>query len=243
MAKVYGTNTVFEALNLNRVRKVYLLEGYSNEKMLKLINSKNLPVVYLRRNELDLMVKGNHQGIVASVKNLEPVSLESLIKKADGVELPVLIILDGLKDPHNLGSILRSADIFSAQGVIYKKKNSVSLDETVEKISTGAANYVPCCEVTNLTNTIKELKRNGYWVVGFEGEATQELTDIPKDVKLAIVIGSEGEGISRLVKENCDILLKIPMAGHGHINSLNASVACSIALYEIRRNCLNGDGK
>ena len=235
MANIYGTNTVFEALNLNRVKKVFLLEGYANDKMLKLVNSKHIPITYLRRQELDQMVKGNHQGIVAVVKNLEPVSLESLIQKANKVELPVLVMLDGLKDPHNLGSILRSADIFSAQGVIYKKKNSVSLDETVEKISTGAANYVPCCEVTNLTNTIKELKKNGYWVVGFEGEAKQELISIPKDSKLVIVIGSEGEGISRLVKENCDILLKIPMAGHGHINSLNASVACAIALYELRR--------
>ena len=235
MANIYGTNTVFEALNLNRVKKVFLLEGYSNDKMLKLVNSKHIPITYLRRQELDQMVKGNHQGIVAVVKNLEPVSLESLIQKASKVELPVLVMLDGLKDPHNLGSILRSADIFSAQGVIYKKKNSVSLDETVEKISTGAANYVPCCEVTNLSNTIKELKKNGYWVIGFEGEAKQELATIPRDSKLVIVIGSEGEGISRLVKENCDILLKIPMAGHGHINSLNASVACAIALYELRR--------
>ena len=121
------------------------------------------------------------------------------------------------------------------QGIIYKKKSSVSINDTVEKVSTGAINYVPIAEVSNLNNAIKTLKENGYWIVGFEAEGSKELSCIPKDLNLCIVIGSEGEGISHLVKQNCDMLYKIPMQGHGNINSLNASIACAIALYELNR--------
>ena len=235
MIKIFGINTVYEALLNKRVKKVYLLESFSNQKLLDLINKNDIEKIFLNRNQLDNLVDGNHQGIVALVKEIRPISLETLINKNKENKRNILIMLDGLKDPHNLGSIIRSADIFNAQGVIYKKRDSVSINDTVEKVSTGAINYIPCSEVTNLTNTIKELKNNGYWVVGFEGEAKQNITQIPKDVKLCVVIGSEGEGISRLVKENCDLLLKIPMYSHGHVNSLNASVACAIVLYELKR--------
>ena len=150
-------------------------------------------------------------------------------------EEPFILILEKIEDPHNLGSIIRSADIFNAKGIIYKKKSSVSINDTVEKVSTGAINYVPIAEVSNLNNAIKTLKENGYWIVGFEAEGSKELSYIPKDLNLCIVIGSEGEGISHLVKQNCDMLYKIPMQGHGNINSLNASIACAIALYELNR--------
>lgn len=234
MIKIFGINTVYEALLNKRVTKVYLLENFSNEKILNLLNEQHIEIIYQKRYQLDALIKGNHQGIIALAKEIHPISLENFLKNKK-TDKSILIMLDGLKDPHNLGSIIRSADIFRANGIIYKKKDSVSINDTVEKISTGAINYVPVIEVTNLTNTIKELKKQGYWIVGFEGEAKQELSTIPKDLNLCIVIGSEGEGISRLVKENCDLLLKIPMHGHGHINSLNASVACSIVLYELNR--------
>lgn len=236
MIKVYGTNTVYEALLNNRVSKIYLNKSYSDQKTLALLNKKNIAITYLDRKELDEMTnKQNHQGIVALVKEINPLDLSSLIKKVESVQFPILIILDGLKDPHNLGAIIRSADIFDVSGIIIKKRDSVSINDTVEKVSTGAINYVPICEVNNLTKAIEELKKYDYWIVGLEGEAKYTIETIPTDRKLVVIIGSEGEGISRLVKEHCDYLLKIPMAGHGHINSLNASNAAAIILYEIFR--------
>ena len=235
MIKIFGINTVYEALLNKRVKKVYLLESFSNQKLLDLINKSDIEKIFLNRNQLANLVDGNHQGIVALVKEISPISLETLINKNKENKRNILIMLDGLKDPHNLGSIIRSADIFNAKGIIYKKKSSVSINDTVEKVSTGAINYVPIAEVSNLNNAIKTLKENGYWIVGFESEGSKELSYIPKDLNLCIVIGSEGEGISRLVKQNCDMLYKIPMQGHGNINSLNASIACAIALYELNR--------
>lgn len=236
MIKVYGTNTVYEALLNNRVSKVYLNKSYSEQKTLALLNKKNMAITYLDRKELDEMTnKQNHQGIVALVKEINPFDLNSLIEKLESVQFPILLILDGLKDPHNLGAIIRSADIFNVSGIIIKKRDSVSINDTVEKVSTGAINYVPLCEVNNLTKAIEELKKHDYWIVGLEGEAKYTIETIPTDRKLVVIIGSEGEGISRLVKEHCDYLLKIPMAGHGHINSLNASNAAAIVLYEIFR--------
>lgn len=235
MIKIFGINTVYEALLNNRVKKVYLLDNFSNQKLLELIKKNNIEIIYQSRSQLDHLAGGNHQGIIAFVKEIVPISLENLISKNKTNKRNILIMLDGLKDPHNLGSIIRSADIFNASGIIYKKKSSVSINDTVEKVSTGAINYVPITEVSNLNNTIKTLKENGYRIVGFEAEGSKELSNIPKDLNLCIVIGSEGEGISRLVKENCDMLYKIPMHGHGNINSLNASIACAIALYELNR--------
>ena len=235
MIKIFGINTVYEALLNKRVKKVYLLESFSNQKLLDLINKNDIEKIFLNRNQLDNLVDGNHQGIVALVKEISPISLETLINKNKENKRNILIMLDGLKDPHNLGSIIRSVDIFNAKGIIYKKKSSVSINDTVEKVSTGAINYVPIAEVSNLNNAIKTLKENGYWIVGFEAEGSKELSYIPKDLNLCIVIGSEGEGISHLVKQNCDMLYKIPMQGHGNINSLNASIACAIALYELNR--------
>ena len=155
MIKVYGTNTVYEALLNNRVSKVYLNKSYSDQKTLALLNKKNIAITYLDRKELDEMTnKQNHQGIVALVKEINPLDLSSLIKKLESVQFPILLILDGLKDPHNLGAIIRSADIFNVSGIIIKKRDSVSINDTVEKVSTGAINYVPLCEVNNFTKAI-----------------------------------------------------------------------------------------
>ena len=233
MYKVYGTNSIYEALVNKRVLEVYLLEGYSNKKILQLIESSKISYHYVSRKKLDELVSGaNHQGIVGVARPIKPIPLESLIKRNEKNSRGLLIMLDGLKDPHNLGAIIRSCDIFNGLGIIYKQKDSVSLSETVEKVSTGAINYVPLCEVTNLSKTINTLKDNGYWIVGLDGHATMTLDELPFDRKLVVIIGSEGEGISRLVQENCDYLAKIPMNGHSNINSLNASNACAIVLYE-----------
>jgi len=233
---LFGINSVYECLLVKRVKEVFLANSFNDKKTLDEIYKQHIKVNYVDKNKLDSLSKGGvHQGIVALAKALTPISLNEALSKVKNKENPVFVMLDGLKDPHNLGAIIRTSDIFGISGVIYKKHDSVTLNETVEKVSTGATNYVPCIEVTNLTNSINDLKKEGYWVVGLEGDSKQDIKDMPKDCKLVIVIGSEGKGISRLVKENCDLLVKINMSGHGHINSLNASNAAAIALYELRR--------
>lgn len=144
------------------------------------------------------------------------------------------MILDGLEDPHNLGAILRSADATGADAIIIPKNRSVSLNQTVAKVSTGAIEYVDVVQVTNLTQTIQELKKQGYWVVGLELDGSIYYDEQDYKGNIAIVVGSEGKGISRLVKENCDVLVKIPM--YGKVNSLNASVSAGLILYEVVRN-------
>ncbi len=231
MSKIYGINTVKDSLKNQTVSKLLVIKGFKNNSLINEAKKKNVPIEYLSKEKMDQISKnGIHQGIIAEVEDYKTYSLKEVMNnKKDSV----IVMLDELSDPHNLGAILRSADIFKVDAIIYKKNNSVSLSPLVAKISTGAINYVKCVEVTNLTRTINDLKDNGYWVIGLDGTAKEEIKDIYRDRKLVIVVGSEGFGISRLVKENCDVLLKIPQ--FGHVNCLNASVACSIVLYEIRR--------
>ena len=230
---IFGTNTIMSSLKLGSVKKLYLANGYNNEKVLSLAKHNNVNIVYVQKSELDKMTHGGvHQNVVGVIKNKELLSLDNLLEKIKNIKNPLLVMLDELNDPHNLGAILRSGDAFSIDGIIFKSNNQVALTETVAKVSTGAINFVPCVQVVNLTNTIKTLKKNGFWVIGLDGSSSSTLKNIPSDVPLCLVVGSEGFGISRLVKENCDMLVKIPMTGH--VDCLNASVACSIALYQIR---------
>ena len=150
-----------------------------------------------------------------------------MLKKENGL----IVMLDGLKDPHNLGAIIRTCECAGVDGVIYKKHNSVHINETVAKVACGALEYVKVAEVNNLVSTIEELKKNGYWVVGTDGNAKNYYDEIDYKMNVVLVIGSEGEGISRLVKENCDFVVKLPM--FGIINSLNASVASGIMIYNV----------
>lgn len=232
MDKIYGINTVKSSLLLGSVRKLYVAKDFKNEEIILEAKRQKLEIILQDTKQLDNLVRGNHQGIIGLVDDYKTYSLEELINDSKKVDNPILVILDELSDPHNLGAIIRSGDAFSVNGIIYKERNSVSLNGTVAKVSTGAINYVKCSEVVNLTNTIKRLKKEGFWVIGLDGDGKSDLKSAPSNCPLAIVIGSEGYGISRLVKENCDLILKIPMSGH--VNSLNASVACSIVLYELR---------
>ena len=181
-----------------------------------------------------MLASGNHQGIVAEVEEYGYVSLEEVIKKHKDDKNVSLAILDGLEDPHNLGAILRSADASGIDGIIIPKNRSVQLSSTVAKVSTGAIEYVDVIQVVNLVNTIKTLKENGYWIIGLELDGSVDYRKQDYTGKIAVIIGSEGRGISKLVKENCDYLVNIPMVGH--VNSLNASVSASILFYEILRN-------
>lgn len=230
---IYGKNMVLEALrNKDKIKKVYLSKN--NLDLIEKYKQKISKIQISSIKELDMLASGNHQGIVAEVEEYGYVSLEEVIKKHKDDKNVSLAILDGLEDPHNLGAILRSADASGIDGIIIPKNRSVQLSSTVAKVSTGAIEYVDVIQVVNLVNTIKTLKENGYWIIGLELDGSVDYRKQDYTGKIAVIIGSEGRGISKLVKENCDYLVNIPMVGH--VNSLNASVSASILFYEILRN-------
>lgn len=230
---IYGKNMVLEALrNKDKIKKVYLTKN--NLDLIEKYKQKISKIQISSIKELDMLASGNHQGIVAEVEEYGYVSLEEVIKKHKDDKNVSLAILDGLEDPHNLGAILRSADASGIDGIIIPKNRSVQLSSTVAKVSTGAIEYVNVIQVVNLVNTIKTLKENGYWIIGLELDGSVDYRKQDYTGKIAVIIGSEGRGISKLVKENCDYLVNIPMVGH--VNSLNASVSASILFYEILRN-------
>ncbi len=226
---ITGKNTVLEAIKAGRkVFELYYLKG-SNTDILELANSKNIKVIEYDKFNLGKLLPSHNQGIGALVEDYKYITLESAMKKEGSNKL--FVMLDSIEDPHNLGAILRSADAFKVDAVIIPKNRSVKLNSTVAKVSTGAIEYVDVVEVTNLNQTIKKLKDNGFWIVGTEMETDQTIHDINVDTNLCVVLGNEGKGITRLVKENCDYLVKIPMSGH--VNSLNASVSAALVIYEI----------
>lgn len=178
------------------------------------------------------MCKGLHQGIILEVEDLKTYDLEETLNNINK-EYPLIVILDHIEDPHNFGAIIRSCEAFGIDAIIIPNDRSVDITSTVVKVSVGTVEKVKIVKVINLNNTIKKLKDYGYWIVGTDMEGIP-YTDIDYKTKIAIVIGNEGKGISRLVSENCDYLAKIPMKGT--VNSLNASVACGIFLSEINRS-------
>ena len=221
---VYGRNSFFEALDNRRIIKAYVL----NDREIK---DRGIPYEIVDRKTLDRMSSsGNHQGYLAEVKEYRLSRVEDMVREKNGL----IVVLDGLEDVHNLGAIIRTCECVGADGVIYKSHHSVKVNDTVAKIASGALEYVKVAEVNNLVNTLKQLKKHGYWIVGSDGSATQMYTDIDYDMNIVLIIGSEGKGMSRLVKEECDFIVKLPMKGH--VTSLNASVAAGILLYNIERS-------
>jgi len=231
--KIVSTNAIRGAIESNYCFELFITEKTRQKDLIALAKKKNVKVSEVSKEKLDQLFGTNHQGVCAYAKPVYTVGLEEIIHESKKVKNPIIVMLDELTDPHNLGAILRTCDAFNISGVIYKKRGNVSLNETVVKTSTGAAYFVKCAEVSNLSNAIKILKKNGFWAVALDGESNLLLKDVPHDVPLVVVVGSEGYGISRLNKKNCDMVAKIPMTGN--VNCLNASVACSIALYELRR--------
>ena len=232
---IYGKNPVIEAINAKKALKVFLTANFNDQKILTLIKNNKIAVVSVSPNEMDKMANGGvHQGIAAELKPYQTVSLEEIIAKAKKKEKKIIVMLDGIEDPHNLGAILRSADVFEASGIVLPKHNSVSLNATVAKTSAGAINYVPVAVVNNLNQAIKTLKEEGYWVVATDGSAQISYSSIKYDFPVVVVIGSEGKGVSPLVLKNSDYIVKIPQ--YGHVNSLNASVAAGILLAEVHKS-------
>lgn len=216
---VYGRNVIKDYKNL---KKVYVQDSLKNSELVKNIN---VPIKYLNKRELDKMVSGNHQGIVGEVEDYKYFELNDL-------DNDVIVILDHLEDSHNLGAIIRTCEAAGFDNIIIPKNRSVSINGTVVKTSVGTIERVKIAQVTNLNNAIQTLKKKGYWIIGTDMIGT-DYKELDYNGKVAIVIGNEGVGISRLVKENCDFIATIPM--NGQVNSLNASVAAGVLLFEILR--------
>ena len=237
---VYGLHAVQAMLERapKRVRQLKVQRGRLDARMqalLELAESEALDIERVMPDELDRLADGGvHQGVVAAVTASQLWSEEMLghlLDKEEGV--PLLLVLDGVTDPHNLGACLRSADAAGAQAVIIPRDRSASLSPTVRKVACGAAETVPLVAVTNLSRTLKQLQQRGLWVVGTAGEAEQLLYDIDLKVPSVIVMGAEGTGMRRLTREHCDYLAKLPMVGT--VSSLNVSVTAGICLFEAVR--------
>lgn len=231
--KIYGKNVALEKLNSNsKINKIYISNKFNDSKILSLIQSKNIVTKVVDNRELDKMCKGLHQGIILDVEDVKTYDLQETLETINS-EYPLIVILDHIEDPHNFGAIIRSCEAFGVDAIIIPNDRSVDITSTVVKVSVGTIEKIKIVKVVNLNNTIEKLKNYGYWIVGTDMEGTP-YTEIDYKTKIAIVIGNEGKGISRLVSENCDYLAKIPMKGM--VNSLNASVACGIFLAEINRS-------
>lgn len=236
---IAGKHSVLEALRSGRtINKLWLAENAQKQLTMPIVaeaKKNGIIVQFVDKRKLDQMA-GNvqHQGVVAQVAAYEYAEVEDLIARAKAAgETPFLLILDEIEDKHNLGSILRTADCTGVHGVIIPKRRSVGLTATVSKTSAGAVEYVPVARVTNIAQTIEELKEQGIWVAGADVSAEQNMYRSDLTMPLAVVIGNENKGIGRLIKEKCDFLLKLPM--FGQINSLNASVAAGVIMYEVVR--------
>ncbi len=239
---IVGRNPVIEALKADKLIDLIFVnpeaEG-SVKLILKLARDRNIPIKQVSEQKLSSMCDGmSHQGVIAMGACAEYKTPEELLEIArQKGEDPFLIICDEIEDPHNLGAIIRTAETAGAHGVIIPKRRSASLNQTVFKTSAGAASWLPVARVANIAQTIDMLKKNGVWIYGTDGSGT-EYTKERLDGAIALVIGSEGYGMSRLTKEKCDGLLSLPMKGK--ITSLNASVAAGIFMYEVvRQRALN----
>lgn len=235
---IIGKNPVFEALKSNRMISKIMISNQLNEhverEIRQAIKKHNIVLQKVPRQRLDQLSKGKHQGVIAYVSSYEYVPVEAILKNAkEKNEPPFIIILDELEDPYNLGAILRTADATGVHGVIIPKRRAVGLTDTVAKASAGAIEHIPVARVTNIVQVMKQLKKENIWMIGTDERATQDYREIDAKLPVAIVIGNEGKGISRLVKENCDWMIHLPMKGS--IPSLNASVAGSLLMYEIFR--------
>ncbi|CAM3585795.1 23S rRNA (guanosine(2251)-2'-O)-methyltransferase RlmB [Marinicrinis lubricantis] len=234
-----GKHAVIEALRAGReIHKVFVslqAQPHLTQPIMQAAKAAGIVVQKVDKKKLDQMAEGiQHQGVIAQVASAEYIELEDLMEQIREKEAPAfLLILNELEDPHNLGSILRTAECTGVDGIIIPKRRSVGLTATVAKTSVGAVEYVPVARVSNLAQTMEKLKEAGIWIVGADGSADQEVYDVDLKIPIAIVIGNEHKGMNRIVREGCDFVAKLPM--YGKINSLNASVAAGLFMYEVVR--------
>ena len=235
---IYGRNAVAELLKAGHsVNKIFVAEGSrdgSIQKIFALAKEAGIVVEFLQRDKLDRMCGGRHQGVASLAAAVDYSTIEEILGLAETKnESPFLILLDELEDPQNFGAILRTAEAVGVHGVIIPKRRSVQLNATVFKTSAGAAQYVKVAQITNVAQTLKNLRGLGLRIVGSDMDAQLEFRQADLTGGIVLVIGGEGKGMRRLTRENCDVLIKIPM--FGKINSLNASAAGAVLLYEIQR--------
>lgn len=238
---IEGRNAVLEAFRSGKtIDKLFVLDGCQDgpvRTIIKEAKKQDTIINFVLKERLDqLSETKKHQGVIAFAAAYEYAQVEDMLKLAEEKgEPPFLLLLDNIEDPHNLGAIIRTANLAGAHGVIIPKRRAVGLTAAVAKASAGAINYTPVAKVTNLSNTIKELKKKGMWFVCADMDGTV-MYDLDLRGAIGLVIGSEGEGVSKLVKEHCDFTAAIPMAGN--IDSLNASVAAGVLAYEVVRQNL-----
>jgi 23S rRNA (guanosine2251-2'-O)-methyltransferase len=234
--RIYGINPVLEALRARRVTALQV-SPRADERLtalVRLAEEQDVPVRRVAADELDRLAGGarqRHQGVMAEMEDAESFSVEDLVTAANGPAL--IVVLDGIEDPHNVGAILRTVDAAGADGVVRQSRHAARLDGAAAKASAGAVSHVKIAEVVNIARAIEDLKQAGVWTVGLVGDAPKPYDEIDWTLPSAVVVGAEGSGLRRLVRDRCDWLASIPMAGH--VESLNVSVAAGIALFEATR--------
>ncbi|KGM45159.1 23S rRNA (guanosine(2251)-2'-O)-methyltransferase RlmB [Neobacillus niacini] len=242
---IIGKNPVMEALRSERdINKILIAESSQRGQMQQLIQlakEANVIVQFVPKKKIDQISDENHQGVLAYVAAYQYAEMDDLFAAAEKKnEAPFFLLLDEIEDPHNLGSIMRTADAVGAHGIIIPKRRAVGLTATVAKASTGAIEHIPVVRVTNMARTIDELKERGIWIAGTDASGKQDYRQFDGTMPIGLVIGSEGKGMGRLVRDKCDFLINLPMAGK--VTSLNASVAAALLMYEVyrRRHPLEG---
>ena len=235
---IAGRNAVTELLKSGREIEYVMTAkgaGGSLKPIIAQCKERGIVVKEIPKQKLDMKLQGvNHQGVAAVAACAKYAELSEIIEKANGVQNPIILVLDEIEDPHNLGAIIRTAEAANVSGIIIPKRRSAGLNSTVAKVAAGAVEYVPVARVSKISAAVDELKSAGFWVYGADMDG-QSLYDTDISGKIALVIGSEGHGISRIVREKCDFIISIPM--FGQINSLNASVAAGVIVYEaVRKN-------
>jgi 23S rRNA (guanosine2251-2'-O)-methyltransferase len=234
--RIYGINPVLEALRARRATAIHV-SPRADERLtavVRLAEEHDVPVRRVASDELDRLAGGarhRHQGVIAEVEEAASFSVEDLVIAAKGAAL--IVVLDGIEDPQNLGAILRTVDAAGADGVVRQSRHAARLDGAAAKASAGAVSHVRIAEVVNIARAIEDLKQAGVWTVGLAGDAPKRYDEVDLTVPTAVVVGAEGAGLRRLVRERCDWLVSIPM--QGHVESLNVSVATGIALFEAIR--------
>lgn len=234
---LYGRNVIREIIDNNKrkVKNIFMLKDIKDaDDIVRDAKARGISIVYRSRQELkDLTKTDNNQGMAIEVEDLKFLTIEEFLKKHENKGQITVAVLDSVEDPHNVGAIIRSCEIFGVCGIITASKRAAPVNETVYKVSSGAADYVDIVVETNINRVLEKLKEAGFWTYGFDLQAEKFLDETEFDKKTAVVFGSEGEGMRRLVKENCDFLVKIRQTGK--LDSLNVSNAAAVAFYEINR--------
>lgn len=232
---IYGKNTVLEALKGDKnISKIYLLQ--KEQAFIELARKRKIEIEMVDKQFFyEAVGKEVHQGVIAVIQEFQYFEVSQILKAIPKDKTPLLVVLDGVQDPHNLGAILRTCDAIGVDGVIIPKNRSVQLNATVAKVSTGAISHVKVAKVTNITRTLEDLKKEGFWAVACDlDNKARDYREVDYNMPLALVMGGEGEGISRLVSKTCDMSVILPMVGH--VTSLNVSVATAVLLYQVHQS-------